>query len=195
MTDEIEMGLKECKELRDWFIANGGHISPLIELTWSVEHGQHFVASNDLAGSDEPLCVCPHRLTLSHLNVQLSCPADFRNASEASVCAKLVGKVPASTIRYFFLVEQRLLGEKSFWWPYINSLPREADMSTPLWFDDSDLLWLAGTTLHSSMDDPTKSAVMLRKDMWINEWTTGRNVLKSENVDVEPYTWSVHFRD
>ena len=64
-------------------------------------------------------------------------------------------------------------------------------MCTPLWFANDDLLWLAGTTLHGSMIDRNKSAAMKRSDSWLNEWTAGRDILKGEGVDIEPYTWYV----
>jgi hypothetical protein len=183
------MGAQKCEELVKWVTANNGCVSPDVELAWTPHQGQYFHSRKTLEASDNPICSCPHALSLSHLNVLSQSPVPVHDCSNDSICAALVGKVPASTIRYFFLAEQRLKCEKSFWWSYINALPKEEDMTTPLWFDEEDLLWLAGTTLHTSVEDPSKSAVMARKEMWVNEWNLGRRVLREAGHDVEPYTW------
>lgn len=99
-------------------------------------------------------------------------------------------------IGYFFLCEQRLKGPASFWWPYIDALPKEEDLTTPLWFDVSDLKWLLGTSMHSNpssstveLSSPSKSAVEERRKAWHGEYEAGIELLKEIGVDVTAFSW------
>jgi hypothetical protein len=51
----------------------------------------------------------------------------------------------------FFLLLQKQIKEKSFYWPYINILPKE--VKTPLFFDENDLKFIANTNLESAARD------------------------------------------
>jgi hypothetical protein len=100
----------------------------------------------------------------------------------------LLDKVPKAAQSYFFLCEQRLFGKESFWWPYIDALPKEDKMTTPWWFEDEDLMWLLGTNIHIS-PEVEKSGVEMRRGMWRAQWGKGVEVLKGAGVDVVEYTW------
>lgn len=50
-----------------------------------------------------------------------------------------------------FLLLQKRLGEKSFYWPYINILPKT--IKTPLFFDEHDLKFIENTNLESATRD------------------------------------------
>lgn len=50
-----------------------------------------------------------------------------------------------------FLLLQKQLGEKSFYWPYINILPKS--IKTPLFFDEQDLKFIENTNLESAARD------------------------------------------
>lgn len=89
---------------------------------------------------------------------------------------------------YFFLCEQRLLGEKSFWAPYIDALPREEEMNTPWWFDGEDLKWLLGTNIHLS-PEVERSGVEMRRRMWKEQWEGGVKVMQDAGVTEGLYTW------
>lgn len=184
------MSIQEA--LMTWFEANGGTINPSIALAKDDEGGQHYRALEDVnipSSGGLQVCYCPFGLTLSHLNVTVSPPAAVKNCSQESVCSKLLGKIPTAAVSYFFLTEQRLKGVESFWEPYINSLPTESEMQTPLWFDEEDLKWLNGTTLRAHTTDPSKSGLEMRRGMWKDQWQQGLEVLKSEGEDVEKFTW------
>jgi hypothetical protein len=45
------------------------------------------------------------------------------------------------------LLEQRDKGNDSPWGAYLACLPGPQDMTTPIWFDDVDFAFLAGTSL------------------------------------------------
>jgi hypothetical protein len=178
----------------DWFVTHGGSVHPHITLDVDEDSGQHFRAIEDLeipagATSDLQVCKCPFNLTLSHLNLLSSPPAGIQYFAKDSICVKLVDKIPTAAVSYFFLVEQRLKGAESFWEPYITSLPKEDDMNTPLWFQQDDLKWLLGTTIHSSGTDPSKSGLEMRRAMWREQWQGGIDVLKEAGDDVGRYSW------
>lgn len=99
-------------------------------------------------------------------------------------------------IGYFFLCAQKLKKKESFWCPYIDTLPTENELTTPVWFDESDLKWLLGTSMHSSPSmstvehsTPSKSAVEERRKVWHAEYDVAIELLKEQGVDVTDFTW------
>jgi hypothetical protein len=179
---------QQLDELLEWFKSNGGELDEAVELKFNREFGCHFLSTRELK-PNTTACTCPFNLTLSHLNCLPSPPEGVRPEAESSVCSSLVGKVAHSAVAAFFLAEQRLKGKDSFWHPYINSLPKEPDMTTPLWFQPQDLMWLNGTNLYPSAVPPHRTAVGLRTAMYEETWKSGVAVLRENGVDVTPYTW------
>lgn len=83
-----------------------------------------------------------------------------------------------------FLIEQYLLKQNSFWWPYIRTLPQPGDkhgLNAPLWEDAEDLKWLEGTNLGK--------AIPARKAIWKQEFDAFTERIDPQ--DREPYTWFV----
>lgn len=184
--------------LIDWFWSHGGRVHASISLQIDEEFGYHFRARTDIPASTEEngtlVCRCPSQLTLSYLNVLTSCPSNVKACATESVVSKVVGKVESHVVGCFFLCEQRLKGKESFWWPYIDLLPKEKIFTTPLWFDDDDLMWLLGTTMHTSQE-LGKSAVLERRDMWQTQYASGIMHLKEASVDASPFSWCVLLRE
>ncbi|TID14751.1 SET domain-containing protein [Venturia nashicola] len=181
--------------LMAWFEANGGSINPSITLAKDDAGGQHYRALGDIktpSSGGLQVCYCPFGVTLSHLNVTENPPDAVKNCSRESVCSKLLGKIPTAAVSYFFLAEQRLKSAESFWAPYIDSLPAESEMQTPLWFDEEDLKWLNGTTLRAHTTDPSKSGLEMRRGMWKDQWQQGLEVLKNDGEDVDKFSWELY---
>ncbi|KMU76542.1 SET domain containing protein [Coccidioides immitis RMSCC 3703] len=82
----------------------------------------------------------------------------------------------------FLLMDQYLLGDESFWAPYIRSLPEDSQLTRLEYYSDEDLEWLEGTNL-----------LKLRENMLIKLKTTyevGLQMLKeSPNKNTKNYTW------
>jgi hypothetical protein len=171
-----------------WFQHQGGSIHKDVKLNLSEEYGCQFIATSKLE-DNTTVCFCPLGLTLSYLNCLPNPPAGVRSVTETSVCGKLVGKVETNAVATFLLVEERLKGSRSFWADYINLLPREQSLATPLWFTTEDLVWLRGTNLFSSVVSESQTAVGLRKSMYEEAWKAGTNALDSQGVDSTPFTW------
>jgi hypothetical protein len=174
--------------VQQWFQRQGGMIHENVLLAYNYEYGCHFIATSSLK-SNETACFCPFRLTLSYLNCLPNPPSGIRSLASTSQCTKLVGKVESNAVATFLLVEERLKGKDSFWYDYIQMLPVEKDLSTPLWFTEEDLMWLRGTNLFSSTVPESQTAVGLRKSMYEEAWKTGIKILESQGVDAKPFTW------
>jgi len=188
------MSTETCDNLTEWFKAHNGKIDPALSLQKDDRNGYHFRTSvRDLPASPDqngtPVCECPLNLTLSYLNVKIPAPPGIRDCSNESVVSKIIDRISSQTAGYIFLVEQRLKEKQSFWWPYIDALPKEKELSTPLWFEEADLKWLLGTNMHFSVDGQNKSAVEQRSQMWRDEWKTSIDALKATGADVGGFTW------
>jgi hypothetical protein len=108
-----------------------------------------------------------------------------------SVCSELVDnlEIDMSTIAILFLVEQRLKGRDSFWFPYIQLLPTETEMSTPLWFNDEELAYLKGTNLFSNDIPREQTSIGLREGLHREQWELGIAELENAGEPTEEFTW------
>jgi len=186
------MSRNKIDVLLKWFKDNGGTVHPSLSLEYNDTDGYHFMATQDISASTEasctPVCRCLLQLTLSHLNIRSSVPSRVADFAAGSVTTKLVGKVSPRSLGYVFLAEQRLKGKESFWAPYIDTLPKDNQMCTPLWFEKDDLKWLLGTTMHSS-EEPGKSAVEGRRNMWMREFAEVSKAFEEAKVDSKSFSW------
>jgi len=84
---------------------------------------------------------------------------------------------------FFYLMAQYIHRERSFWRPYLDTLPSpDSDLTTPLWFDDAeDLGWLHGTDVLHTM--------LARREVYERYYKDGLCTLRSSGVDTTPYTW------
>lgn len=119
----------------------------------------------------ELLC-CPHSCALSISAARKAFPQSFIDA------------VTPHGLLCFFLAQQRILGEKSFYAPYINVLPKE--FTTPLYFDEKDMEFLQGTNLG-------EEDIEQRRRTWKKEWGAGVEALKQAGIESGEYTWYVPF--
>ncbi|KFY66850.1 hypothetical protein V496_01909 [Pseudogymnoascus sp. VKM F-4515 (FW-2607)] len=182
--------LSKVDELTQWFGENGGHLNEAIEMFHSCVYGYHYVAKSRPIDPKETVGRCPFSLTLSHLNVISAPPAGILNCSLESVCSKLLDnpKINRGTIAILFLAEQRLRGRDSFWFPYIQLLPTEVDMTTPLWFKDEELVYLKGTNLLSNNTPPEKTSVGQQEGLYREQWELGISELKDAGVSTDNLT-------
>lgn len=106
------------------------------------------VSDGQTLAADSLVVSCPHEITISWLNV-ISGSASFLGQFDED-CIATVNQV---AIVRFFLLNEYLKREESFWWPYFRSLPQPTEacrLLTPTWYDEEDWLWLRGTSLESS---------------------------------------------
>ncbi|GAB7342999.1 hypothetical protein MBLNU457_g1095t2 [Dothideomycetes sp. NU457] len=158
--------------LQQWFKDNGGYIHPSTQLSREDEFGT-LLRATEAIDEGTTIITGPHSLSLSVLNAMVddTNPVFKENANAFTVEA----------LGFFYLMAQWLSRDKSFWKPYLDTLPSpEEGFGTPNFFDDDDLKWIEGTDLHL--------VYVKRKDVWEQYWREGVIVLERHGVDSKPYT-------
>ena len=134
-------------DFEQWFLVNGGYIDPNVELARNDITGRHLrIVEGGSLTSDTTIISCPHELTISWLNV-IRGSESFLSQFDLSDASYVVNQV---VIVRFFVINEYLKGEHSFWWPYFQSLPQPTEarlLGTPLYYNDQDCLWIRGTNL------------------------------------------------
>lgn len=163
--------VSQLAALRQWLVDSGGSVHPDASLEWDEKSGVHCRAASAL-NPDSRICTIPHSLALSSLNALVD--DDF-------VVFRRRGLAPEA-IGHFYLMHQYINKNKSFWKPYLDTLPSpETDHHTPFWFADKDLAWLEDTdVLHTTE---------ARQDIHKGHYRQGLAMLEKANVNTEPYTW------
>ncbi|KAL2752418.1 hypothetical protein ACRALDRAFT_2044239 [Sodiomyces alcalophilus JCM 7366] len=149
-------------ELISWSKENGGNLSAAVEVFYDSVTGHSFrVREGHSLQPGDAIVSCPLNITLSYLNTldqDLTphgipspphrtgdpLPQEFLRAVDPHVAAR------------FFLIQQYLLGPRSFWYPYIRTLPQPDNLSEwalpPFWTSD-DIDLLDGTNAHVSLHE------------------------------------------
>ena len=160
------------EDFESWFLTNGGYLHPSVEMAFG-DDGNFVRVQQDhdlLPGST--VVSCPHELTISWLGVNQYHFPCVHSTFTPHIATRL------------FLVKQYLLGEKSPWWPYINTLPRS--FRTPSWYDENDMMWLRGTNLGRAKN--------VREEAWRQEYENAMHLLFANGSDLEQkplWTWFV----
>jgi len=155
--------------LIQWFTDHGGQLSDDVQIAFNDSRGFHMRAVRPL---QSPVVVtCPFKLTLSCLNVD---PEQKHVLFVDSCLRPCQGKIPDHILTYLLLIEQRNKGKESPWHAYIACLPDAESMTTPLWFHDEDIAFLAGTSLAPAAKD--------RKALYHQQWEQALGVMKTAGV-------------
>ena len=160
------------EDFESWFLTNGGYLHPSVDIA-SGDEGNIVRVKRDrtlLPGS--MVVSCPHELTISWPGINRYHFPHVHSTFTPHIATRL------------FLMKQYLLREQSPWWPYINSLPRS--FSTPLWYDEDDLIWLRGTNLGKAKE--------IREDAWRQEYENAMQLLFADGFGLEKiplWTWFV----
>lgn len=155
-------------DLTSWFARHGGWLSPDVQLVYSQSQGHHMRA---LRPTTSAVVICPLKLTLSSLNLD---PAQKEVLPITSPLQQCRGRIPDHILTYLLLIEQRAKGTDSPWHNYIACLPDVESMTTPLWFDDDDVVFLAGTSLAPALKE--------RKADYHKHWEHAVSVLRELGV-------------
>ena len=134
------------QKLAEWFLKNGGRLHDSVCLTRTASHGYQIrVVPTGSVPANSLVVACPKDLTISVMDMEWAkdpWPQTFMSHWSHR----------PDVLTRFFIMEQYLEIENSFWWPYIASLPQpgQADqMNTPMWYHESDSIWIKGTNLDS----------------------------------------------
>jgi hypothetical protein len=182
------MAEKAPLELLEWFSKHEGFLHQDVSLRTTPFFGHHLVASQEIK-PDSTVCTCPFGLTFSYMNLVPTPPPGVRHCHKESVCGIIPkDKIPKDVLSTLFLVEQRLKGNDSFWAPYIKTLPKEGELTTPLYFESEDFKWLLGTNIYHSSKNVQATAVEERRALFVSAWKSGIAALDEAGVDTKPFT-------
>lgn len=158
----------QAEELLAWFAQNGGWLSPDVQVVYNESEGHHMRA---LRPTTPEVVTCPLDLTLSSLNLDPNQKEVLPITSPLQQCR---GKIPDYILTYLLLIEQRNKGKESPWHNYIACLPGPESMTTPLWFGEEDVAFLAGTSLAPALQE--------RKADYEKQWRGAVSVMKEVGV-------------
>lgn len=160
-----------AEALQSWFSHHRGWLNPDVRIVFddTGSNGFYLVAARAI---DSPTVArCPLRLTLSFLCLDHSQDVVAHVHSPLQSC---LGKVPDIVLNYLFLMEQRCLGNRSLWHPYIACLPEPGTMNTPIWFTEEDMECLQGTNL--------LQATRARQQGLREQWAHAQNIMNEAGV-------------
>jgi len=178
------------QRLVEWVLTNNGYFHPDAQIAFSSRKGFHaLVASGKTISSGTRIAGCPMPLTISILNALDVEPFSSHGTRfPKQFLIDQAGK--PDSLQAFFLMEQLVLGDKSWWAPYISSLPTVEDVNNLQFNEESDLAWLDGTNL--------KGGYETQSNKWRMMYQYGLELLKRSEwphaLD-ESYTWYVNITD
>ncbi|EZG09651.1 hypothetical protein H106_01339 [Trichophyton rubrum CBS 735.88] len=175
--------LQADQELIDWITALGGGLNPAVEIHRDDKQGSCLrVRSNETLAASTVVARCPISATISIINVK---NLDPNLPHHDFYCSDILAqRVRKSIILAFFMVHEQLKGRDSHWWPYLATLPRASELTSALFFQDSDLEWLQGTSLYET-HRAYRNTVKEEYDLAIS-------ILRDEGyLAIESYTWDI----
>ncbi|CAG8982136.1 hypothetical protein HYALB_00003228 [Hymenoscyphus albidus] len=178
-------------ELLEWGRSHHTILHPSVEVYRDDVTGLSFRAKEDVPPGAK-LVSCAYQTTLSFLN---AIPYSFLFESHGSkpfpleFISQLALEDP-HIIGHFFLMQQYLMGKRSFWWKYIRLLPQPDQpdlLAIPIWWPEADRRFLWGTN--------AEPPVEIRRKLWMIERAKGIKLLESspEHQDWDEYTQKLYF--
>lgn len=160
--------------LVSWATAHGATLHPAVDVYNDARTGLSFRVKPDARTPlqpFEPVVRLPTSLTLSYLDA-LADEGPRRFSSE------FLAKAPPHVVGRLFLAKEHLAGRDSFWWPYIQALPRPDEPGSwalpPFWpAEEAELL--EGTNVEVGIDK-------IRGDVR-REWDEARELLREHGDD------------
>ena len=165
---------EKTEALERWYRSNRGYLNERVKIVEDAVAGVHCKAVTPIdIGST--IAITPHPLALSYLNALVDDAYPVFRQQRHRFRVEVMG--------FFYLVIQYVHRDKSFWKPYLDSLPQpDDDLAHPMLIEDAeDVAWLDGTDAWYT--------VCARKEKYEECYHDGIAILKQAGMDVEPYTW------
>ena len=171
-----------------WARKNGTFIHPALKLVQTVERGVECLVDENSGGvsSHEVFLRISYQLTFSYWNAISAGkePDSYYQPRSAQLPESLLeSSADHETVSAIFLVQQYLLGEASFWYPYIRILPQPHDSNDPaipLLWSEEDRVWLRGTYLEDEVDKKLKDLA--------SRWSEAVELMSQGGWDASEYT-------
>ena len=170
--------------LVEWVLENDGYLHPQAQIAFSSRNGYHAVvtAGGTLLNGTR-IASCPMSVTLSVLNALDISPFSSHGIVFPKSFLRSQSSKPEA-LQAFFLMEQLILGDDSWWAPYIATLPSVEDVTAMQFEEEADVMWLEGTNLKSGWS--TQAA------KWKEMYLRGSGLLRQQgwtNALNGSYTW------
>jgi len=176
------------QDLTGWARKHQTSLHPDVEIYLDPLTGLSFRATKDLPPASK-IVNCSYQTTLSYLNA-ISASSFFHNHESVPFPPEFIAALKQddpNIIGHFFLMQQFLMGEQSFWWHYIKLLPQPDEperLGIPIWWSETDRRFLNGT----NAEPPIK----IREEMWRTQWTKGIFLLRKRFENWEEYTYTLY---
>ena len=185
-TSAMFQGDRGIQELLEWGQQHTACLDSKVEIYQDSATGLSFRAVEDLQPG-ATVATCSYPISLSYLNTISN--TRFPNWSEPfpKNFLEALGKDDPNVIGFFFLMQQFLMKEKSFWWPYIRLLPQPNEPDSliiPALWPEEDRYFLNGT----NAEPPIKK----RNDLWMSEWRNAISLLENNFTDWREYSHDLY---
>ncbi|KAH8697652.1 SET domain protein [Talaromyces proteolyticus] len=185
--------------LHEWVSQQGGRLDDRVQFARDDERGVHIQVKPDQTSSmPSKTCVIkiPVELTMSYFNaIDYEIPTKGGDGSDEKTSPfsshgvvfpkQFITSIGSEETTAFFLMGQYLKGHNSFWYPYIHSLPRPDELTTPLFYSGEDLAWLNLTSLAAAREH--------RMQIWKARYEKGYRLLQElkfeRGID---YSWELY---
>ncbi|KAF9883059.1 hypothetical protein FE257_004138 [Aspergillus nanangensis] len=193
-SDDSSLGV--YTSLLEWMINHGGHLHENVQIAKDETRGVHLKVKEgceDGLSSNTNIIKTPLVATMSYFNAIDYHSPPMSGTSEPIAFAAhglhfpptFMEAVDRDETAILFLIGQYLRGSDGFWHPYIQTLPQPGDLTTPLYYEGTDLRWLEGTSLLPAREERMR----LLKERYKN---TLAELRKSGFEDVEKYSWELY---
>jgi hypothetical protein len=176
----------QIQDLIDWGRLHRSNLHSNIEIYQDPVTGLSFRARSDHA-SGSTVVTSSHRISLSFLNA-IEESGFHRHCEPFPVqFLKTLSEDDPNIIGHFFLVQQYLKREASFWWPYIRLLPQTdqpQSLGIPIWWPREDRRFLDGTNAEPPLQK--------RKQLWHAEWSKGIALLQDHFANWQDYSFVLY---
>ncbi|KAL2672952.1 hypothetical protein Neosp_013670 [[Neocosmospora] mangrovei] len=168
-----------------WARQNGAYFHSSLRFVVTPNRGAEVLVTGQAIRPFETLFTVPYGISLSYFNaVSAGNPGSpYLPRSTPLPEEFLENTSDHDTVNAIFLVQQYLLGEQSFWYPYIQILPQPddaKDSTIPLLWPESDLLWLRGTYL--------EEAVAKQRMDHVKRWNEAMKTLQKYGWNASQFT-------
>lgn len=174
------------QDLLDWGVLHQSSLHPNVEIYQDPVTGLSFRARKEQP-SGSTVVTTSHLISLSYLNA-IEAQGYLRHASPfPDEFIKNLSEDDPNIIGHFFLIQQYLMREASFWWPYIRLLPQPdqpQNLGIPVWWPRDDRKFLDGTNAEPPLEK--------RKDLWKAEWSKGISILQDQIANWQDYSYVLY---
>lgn len=179
--------LENHRRLVDWVVQYGGFIHPDLKIKHHPAKGFHAVVEDGKSiPAQTRIATCPMTVTLSVLNVLSVEPFEDHGTRFPDTFLRRY-QFSTDVLQAFFLMEQFVLEERSWWAPYIAILPSPQDVDDMQFESDADVAWIRGTNL--------EAAFASQRRKWKDQFEEANNLLISlgwEHATNGKYTYRLY---